>query len=677
MTSPKKIADRADELRAQLNRHNRLYYVLDSPEIGDAEYDGLMVELRGIEAEYSELATLDSPTQRVGAPPVPEFAEVTHPEPLLSLSNVFDDDELDAWARRITEFLEIDQFDMVCETKIDGLAVALTYENGLLVRAATRGDGTRGEDVTANIRTIKSIPLRLEGDDYPPLLEARGEVYFPRNAFEAYNAERVEADLPPYVNPRNAAAGSLRQLDSRETAKRPLDAWMYSIGRAQGALIPASHSARLSALGSWGFKVNTVIAAADLQAVRDAYETTLANRFDLNYDIDGMVVKVDDTSLQERLGFVGREPRWATAYKFPPEQVTAILTEIRVSVGRTGALTPYAYFEEDVHVGGVVVHQATLHNEQIIRAKGIAQGQRVIVQRAGDVIPQVVGPAAGVPEDDSYRIPNECPVCGEPVAEDDSEAVVRCVNGRCPVQAQRLLEHFASRGAMDIEGLGEKMAVTLYEEGLVEDIADIYSLGDPDKQQRMVALDRHGEKSVEKLLAGIERSKSQSLARLLLGLGILHVGGENAELLANRFGRMQLIRKATEEELVAIDGVGPRIAASVREWFTHEGNRVILCKLLKAGVNPIQDAVEPSDLALTGKRFVVTGRLEGYSRPEAQALIKSLGGAVASAVSRRTDYLVAGSDPGSKLEKAQKLEIRVLDEAEFIDLIHGTSEATP
>jgi len=673
MPATKTTKARALELREQLNRHNHLYYIANQPELSDAEYDALMQELRGIEAEYPDLLSPDSPTQRVGAPPAPEFIEITHPVPLLSLSNVFGDDDLIAWHHRVSEFLEIDEFPMVCEVKIDGLAIALTYESGVLTRGATRGDGVTGEDVTANIRTIGSIPLRLQGGDFPQRLEVRGEIYFPKKAFDAFNEERVVEGLPPYMNPRNSASGSLRQLDSRETAKRPLDVWIYAIGWAEGGPIPQSHSGRLAAMSGWGFKVNPwTSTVATLDGVRTAYKKAIEERDGLDYLIDGMVIKVDDVGYQDRLGFVGREPRWATAYKFPPEQVSAFLDEIRVSVGRTGALTPYAYFEEGVYVGGVVVHQASLHNEQDINRKKIAAGQRVIVQRAGDVIPQVVGPVPGQRDPPEYRLPEVCPVCEVPVFRDDDEAVVRCVNGRCPVQIQRLIEHFAGRGAMDIEGLGEKMAVLLFNEGLVLDVADIYRLKKEETQARLMEMEGLGELSVQKLLDGIEASKNQPLPKLLFGLGILHVGSEVGELLADRFGSLDEVMAATEEELISIEGIGPRIAASVRDWSQQEGNLEIVKRLIESDVNPRQERREPQDLPWTGLRFVVTGKLEAFSRPEAQARIKSLGGAVSSSVSGKTDYVVVGEEPGSKYDKAMRLEVAILDEAEFLNKLAET-----
>jgi DNA ligase (NAD+) len=670
MPVPKKAKQRAFDLSEQLNRHNYLYYIAEQPEATDAEYDALMVELRGLEAQYPELVSPDSPSQRVGAPPAPEFKTVTHPVALLSLSNVFDDDGLIAWHRRVSEFLEVGNFPMVCEVKVDGLAIALTYEDGVLVRGATRGDGQTGEDVTANIRTIGSIPLRLQGDDYPKRLEVRGEIYFPKAAFDAFNEERIAAGLAPYMNPRNSASGSLRQLDSRETAKRPLNVWMYSIGWAEDGVLPQSQSESLDAMSRWGFRINPwTRAVPDLAAVREAYAAAIREREGLDYLIDGMVIKVDDIAFQERLGFVGREPRWATAYKFPPEQVSAYLNEIRVSVGRTGALTPYAYFAEGVHVGGVVVQQASLHNEQDINRKKIAAGQRVIVQRAGDVIPQVVGPVPGQPDAPPFSLPDACPVCQEPVVRDADEAVVRCVNGRCPVQTQRLIEHFASRGAMDIEGLGEKMAVLLFNEGLVHDVAELYGLHAEAPRRRLTDMEGLGELSVQRLLDGIEASKQQPLPRLLFGLGILHVGAEVGELLADRFGSLQALVGASQEDLMAIDGIGPRIAASVYDWSHQDGNLDIVRRLIDGDVNPIQAKREPQDLPWTGLRFVVTGKLDSLSRPEAQARIKELGGAVSGSVSGKTNYVVVGEEPGSKYDKAVKLEIPVLDEAGFLKLL--------
>jgi len=668
LSSIDEAAKRTESLRAALNRHNYLYYVLDQPEISDAEYDRLMAELRAIEERFPSLVSPDSPTQRVGAPPSAQFAEVVHPVPLLSLGNVFKEEELIAWYRRVCEYLDLDRFDMVCELKIDGLAVAITYENGVLVRGATRGDGVRGEDVTANLRTIRSVPLHLIGDAFPRLLEARGEVYFPKDAFEAFNEERIAQGLQPYMNPRNAAAGSLRQLDSRETRKRPLSTFMYAIGRAEGAAMPATQAESLAALSRWGFRTNPWNRkAANLDEVLENHREALRIRDELPYDIDGMVVKVDDIALQQRLGYVGREPRWATAFKFPPQQVTTLLRDIKVNVGRTGALTPYAELDPVV-VGGVTVHQAGLHNEKDIRRKGLRPGIRVVVQRAGDVIPQVVGPVDAAKGESGYEIPSHCPVCGEAVHRDESEAVVRCINARCPAQFERLLEHFASRGAMDIEGLGEKLAVSLIRAGLVHDVADVFTLRD--KRDRLLELERMGGKSVDNLLQGIERAKERPLPRLLFGLGVLHVGSEIADLLARHFGSLEGLTRATEEQLIEVDGIGPEIAKSVVDWFSHAGNRDIVAKLKSVGVDPKdRRGEEVRDLPLAGKRFVVTGRLDRFSRTEVQQKIKELGGAVSGSVSRKTDYVVAGEEPGSKLDDAQRLGVTVLSEQQLLELM--------
>ena len=681
--------DRASALRASLNRANYLYYVAQSPELTDDEYDALFRELRRLEEEHPDLQTPDSPTQRVGAPPAAEFPEVAHGAPMLSLSNVFNREELEAWHRRAREFLEIDRFDMVCELKIDGLAVALLYEGGVLVRGATRGDGERGEDITANIRTIRSIPLRLTGDDVPPAMEVRGEVYFPLAAFERFNDEREAEGLPRYVNPRNAASGALRQLDSRATAERPLGAFVYSIWVAEGET-PSTQWGALQALERWGFRLPATHerrawahVAGDLDAVEVAYRDAVEQRGGLDHGIDGVVIKIDDLRFRQRLGAVGREPRWATAWKFPPEQAVTTLLEIGVNVGRTGSLNPYAVLEP-VFVGGVTVKQATLHNEEDINRKGIRPGMRVRVQRAGDVIPQVVGPADGeeLPEDaEPYRIRDDCPECGVPVVRDETDAVVRCVNARCPAQAVRLLEHFAGRGAMDIEGMGEKLVRALFEEDLVKDVSDIFAL--KNRRSELVDMERMGEKSVDNLLAAIDAARTRPLARLLTGLGIVHVGSEIAELLAREVSGLDGFRAlagegadgevATEEalaRLTAVEGIGPKIAASVLNWLSRPANQAVLAGLAARGVKP--PPVMPrhdADLRLAGRRFVVTGRLEALSRAEAQGRIKELGGAVSSSVSRKTDYVVAGADPGSKRDAAERLGVQILDESEFLALL--------
>ncbi len=690
MTS-KSATERAAELRDTLNRANRLYYVEQAPDLSDAEWDAMLRELQTLEAEHPELLTPDSPTQRVGAPPSDGFAEVVHPSPMLSLGNVFDREELEAWHGRVSEYVEVDQFDMSCELKIDGLAISIRYENGVLVQAATRGDGIRGEDVTANVRTIKSIPLRLAGDDVPPALEVRGEVFFPISAFEQFNAERAEQGLQTYVNPRNSASGSLRQLDSAETAARPLEAFIYSISGSSGDTIQ-TQSGVLSALKRWGFKTNPWSrVASDLDGVAEAFNAASADRPGLDYGIDGVVIKVDDLALQARLGTVGRDPRWATAWKFPAEQVTTTLKEIAINVGRTGSLTPYAILDP-VFVGGVTVSQATLHNADVIAEKDLRAGDLVIVQRAGDVIPQVVGVA---PENkrgsDSkpFEMPDRCPACDSAVVPDEEDVVIRCVNGRCPAQAVRLLEHFASRGAMDIEGLGEKLVAVLYRGEFVADVSDIYNL--KDRREDLIAIDRMGETSVDNLLNAIDGSKTQSLARLITGLGISHLGSENAELIADHFRSLKALVNSSlkaniwrhipaddkghpnlVKSLIGIEGIGPTIADSVQGWMQLSSNLRILRNLDERGVQPpVVEERDDSDLRFAGLRFVVTGRLESLSRQEAQGRIKELGGAVSSSVSGKTDYVVVGADPGSKYDSAIRLKVPVLEEDQFLKFLDG------
>ena len=665
-------AARAGELRADLNRANHLYHVEQAPVMSDAEYDRLFRELLAIEQQFPDLVTADSPTQRVGAPPSGEFAEVVHTLPMLSLSNVVNREELEAWRRRASELLEIEDFDFVCELKIDGLAISCTYENGVLARAATRGDGIRGEDVTVNVRTIRTVPLRLDGDDVPAMVELRGEVYFPLSAFDRLNREREAEGLPLYVNPRNTASGALRQLDSRVTASRPLDVTFYSIGNTDSDFTD-SHWQVLQTISRWGGKVNDwTKVVSDIEGIQDAYEKALAKRPDLDYGIDGMVVKIDNLALQSRLGVSGRDPRWATAYKFPAEQARTRLINIGVNVGRTGSLNPYAILEPVV-VGGVTVSRATLHNAQDINEKGIREGIDVIVQRAGDVIPQVVGPAEPLTpeqEADPYRLPEKCPVCSEPTVEPEDQAMTLCVNSSCPAQFERLLQHFASRGAMDIEGLGERVSQDLARNGLVEDLAEVFSLAD--KRAELLELEKMGEKRVDNLLEAIESAKARPLPRLLFGLGIIGVGAEVAEWLSRRFRSLTGIEGASAEELIEIDGIGPVLAETISAWVSNPSNLDLLARLRAGGVDPVDDTPAPSsDHPFAGKTLVVTGRLDSMSRPEAQSKIKSLGGKTSSSVSRKTDYLVAGADAGSKHATAVRLGVPVLDEEQFLRLLNG------
>ena len=660
--------DRIKALRAEINRHNHLYFALDQPEIGDAQYDDLMRELRGLEEQDPELVTADSPTQRVGAEPVEGFVQARHPVPLLSLGNAFDDEEFMAWHGRIAGLLEGTDFDMVCELKFDGLAVALTYEDGVLVRGATRGDGTVGEDVTHNLRTIKSIPLRILGDA-PARFEVRGEVLFPKSAFKQFNEERIAEGLPTYANPRNTAAGSVRQLDQKMTAARPLDIFVYSLGYAEGSA-PDSHWNTLAYLSKLGFKTNphNRLVHTPEEAI-GYYREWLEGAEELDYGCDGVVVKVSRFDLQQHLGDVGREPRWAIAYKFPATQSVTRLLDIAVNVGRTGSINPFAMLEP-VDIGGATVRQATLHNEDYIRAKDLRIGDWVVVERAGEVIPQVVSVITSlrIGEERDFHMPKVCPSCDEPVVRPEGEAMWLCVNAVCPAQLARLLEHFVSRGAMDIEGLGGRQTAMLLEQGLISDVADVYGL----KEEELLELERMGERSVANLLAAIESSKDRPLARLLMALGIGHVGSEGAELLAAQFGSMDALTAAGKEELTGIESIGPKIASAVVAYFANESNRRVIEKLRDAGVRMEGEARrQPAQQPFAGLHFVVTGRLQDLSRPQVQARIKELGGAVSGSVSRKTDYLLAGEDAGSKLADAEELGVTVLTEEEFLQLAEG------
>jgi len=670
MTTDRQLQEaklRVEELRSQIAYHDYRYYVLDSPEISDAEYDELMQELRRLEEQYPALITPDSPTQRVSGQPVEAFGIVEHRVPLLSLANAFNEEELQAWHRRAANLVENEHFDMVCEPKIDGLAVALVYENGSLVQGATRGDGLRGENITQNLRTIRSLPLTVRGDALPPRFEVRGEAYMTRRGFEQLNEERAEQGQPLFANPRNAAAGSVRQLDSRITARRPLDIFVYQLGWADG-LTPESHWETMQWLGSLGFKINPNMARFhSLDEVARHCQQWVERRESLDYDIDGVVVKIDDLGLQRALGFVGREPRWAVAYKFPPTQATTRLLDIGVNVGRTGSLNPNAILEP-VRVGGATVKLATLHNEDDIRRKDIRIGDTVIVQRAGEVIPQVVGPVVSrrTGQERVYSTPTNCPVCGTPVVRPEGEAMSYCPNRACPAQAFRFLTHFVSRGAMDIDGVGESLCLALLKEGLVEDPTDLYFL----TKDQLLKLERLAEKSAQNVLDSIAGSKDRPLARLVFALGIRHVGSEMAEILAGHFGSLDALAEASVEELAAIPTVGPKIAESVHAWFQDDSNRRLVEKLRRAGVR-LEAEAAAREGPLSGLSFVVTGTLSRWSRNEAEGLIKSLGGAAGSSVTKKTDYLVAGESPGSKLQKAQQYGTKILGEEEFLQLVRG------
>ncbi len=662
---------RIQQLREEIDGHNYRYHVLDDPVVSDAHYDDLMKQLRELESERPELVTPDSPTQRVGAAPLEGFDEVEHPSPMLSLANAFDMDQLRAWHRRAHDLLEGASFDMVCELKIDGLAVALTYEDGRLVRGATRGDGLHGEDVTSNLRTIKSIPLLVRGSGIPRRFEVRGEVYFPKSGFLKLNEERVAQGEAPYANPRNTAAGSLRQLDPRITASRPLDIFIYSLGYAEGGVVPDTHWATLEYLKELGFKTNPANAiCSTLEDVESYYREWLEKKESLDYGVDGAVVKIDPLSYQRHLGNVGREPRWAIAYKFPATQEITRLLDIRINVGRTGSLNPYAVLEP-VNVGGATVKMATLHNEDDIRRKDIRVNDWVVVERAGEVIPQVVSPVVSrrSGEEREFEMPPQCPVCSTPTARPEGEAMTYCFNTACPAQFARLFMHFVSRGAMDIEGMGERLALAVIDASLVNDVGDLYSI----TREQLLSLERMGEKSTDNLIRNMEISKSRPLANILYALGIRHVGYETADALVRHFGSMDGIAQASEERLTSVPGIGPKVAQSIAAHFAQENNRVVIDKLRQAGVQLETDATaqDESSLTLTGLQMVVTGRLDSMSRSQAEDCIKELGGSVGSSVSKKTRYLVVGEEPGSKLEQAQKLGTQILDEAQFLKLLEG------
>jgi DNA ligase (NAD+) len=659
---------RAAELHREINHHNYRYYVLDDPDVTDAEYDRLMTELRRLEQEYPHLVNPASPTQRVGAAPADGFSQVQHSRPMLSLSNAFDDDDLQAWYRRVKGLLDGADFDLVCELKIDGLAVSLRYQNGELQQGATRGDGYTGEDVTQNLRTIRSIPITLRGDP-PPDLEVRGEVYLPVEDFRRLNEERAERGEQLYANPRNTGAGSVRQLDPKITASRNLQIWVYSLGGAEDHPLPEGHWASMEWLSALGFRTNPNNRRFHtLDEASDYYRYWLESRHDLPYEVDGVVIKVDPFSYQSTLGFVGREPRWAIAYKFPAEQAVTRLINIGINVGRTGSLNPYAILEP-VIVSGATVKQASLHNEEDIHRKDIRVGDWVTVERAGDVIPQVVGSIVErrTGDEQPFLMPTHCPVCGTPVVKPESEAMHRCPNFGCPVQFFELLKHFVSKGAMDIDGLGEQWCGTLIEKGFVNDLSGLYYL----RKDKLLELDRMGDKLATRILGNVEASKQRSLVRVLFALGILHVGPEIAELLTNRFPSIDSLAQASEEELTEIPGIGPKIAESVAAYFTIPSNLEVIEKLRQAGVKLHQEVqqVDRDSLPLSGQSFVVTGTLSAFPRREAESRIKALGGSVGSSVTHRTSYLVAGESPGSKLDAAQKLGTPVLDEAGFLELL--------
>ncbi len=668
------LASEAAQLREQLNQHNYRYYVLDQPSIPDAEYDRLMRRLQSLEESFPALRTPDSPTQRVGATPLSSFESVTHEVPMLSLDNAFSDEELEAFQQRICDRLKHHEpLSYVCEPKLDGVAVSLIYEDGVLVRGATRGDGASGENITENVRTIGSIPLRLQGDDFPARLEVRGEIYMPRAGFERLNQAAREAGEKIFVNPRNAAAGSLRQLDSRITASRPLEMAAYSTGLIEGwpekLAQPDDHYGILLQLKSWGFRVSEEVAVATgLQGCLDYYARLATKRDSLPYDIDGIVFKVNDLSLQRRLGFVARAPRWAIARKFPAQEEMTRLLDVEFQVGRTGAVTPVARLEP-VFVGGVTVSNATLHNQDEMRRLGVMKGDTVIVRRAGDVIPQVVSVVLDKRPADAVDIsfPTECPVCDAPVEKTEGEAVMRCSGGLvCPAQRKQAIKHFASRKAMDIDGLGDKLVEQLVDKGLVNSVDGLYAL----HLEQLTALERMAEKSARNILAALEASKKTTLSRFLYALGIREVGEATARALAQHFLSLEAIRAASEEELQEVEDVGPVVAHFVADFFRQPHNLEEVDKLIAAGVSwPAIEPVDSADHPLSGETWVLTGTLESMSRAEGKEKLQLLGARVAGSVSAKTSCVVAGSSAGSKLKKAESLKIPVIDEAAFVRLL--------
>jgi DNA ligase (NAD+) len=662
-------ADRIEELRRLVEHHNHRYHVLDDPEISDADYDALVRELRDVEDAHPELAAATSPTQTVGAPPSPLFAPVRHRLPMMSLDNAFSFDELVAWGKRM-ERIVTGEVTFACELKIDGVAISILYENGRYTRAATRGDGVTGEDVTANVATIGVIPERLDLDrrSCPAVLEVRGELYMPLSAFEALNRRQGEIGGRLFANPRNSAAGSLRQKDAKITASRELSFWAYQLGAREGGPRFARHSESLDFLRRAGLPVNPEVRVlANLEEVFAFSRHWEEHRHDLDYEIDGTVVKVDELPQQQELGFTARAPRWAIAYKFPPEERSTKLHEIMVSIGKSGKATPFARLEP-VFVGGSTVGLATLHNEDQVAVKDVRPGDTVMVRKAGDVIPEVVGPVLslrpkGLP---AWRFPKACPACGRPLSRLEGESDTFCTNAECPAQRVQRIAHFGSRSGMDIEGLGEQRVTLFVQLGLLEDAGDIYSL----TAEPLLGLEGFGEQSVANLLGAIEESKRRPLDRLLTALSIRHLGETGSVALARAMGNLDRIIAASPEELAAVDGVGPKIAESVHQFLALPVNRVVIDKLRRAGVNFEGPAAPSLPQTLAGQSVVVTGTLEGWSREEAEAAIKARGGKAPGSVSKRTTAVVLGDAPGaSKLAQARELGVPVLDEAAFARLL--------
>ena len=673
MSAPAEVRSRVLALREEINYHNRQYYVYDDPKIPDAEFDRLMRELQGLETEYPALITEDSPTQRVGGEPLKSFPEVVHRIPMLSLDNAFSEEELQNFHRRVVERLGLEAglpVAYAAEPKLDGLAINLRYVAGRLVHGATRGDGSSGEDVTSNVRTIHSIPLRLLGEGYPKVLEVRGEIFMSKAGFVALNERALKDGEKTFVNPRNAAAGSLRQLDPRITAKRPLLFYCYGFGEVQPGPLESTHSASIRRLRDWGLPVSPELAVVEgVEGCLDYFQRIAAKRDRLDYDIDGVVFKVDELELQQRLGFVSKAPRWAIAHKFPAQEELTRIEAVEFQVGRTGAVTPVARLEP-VFVGGVTVSNATLHNMDEVQRKDVRIGDTVIVRRAGDVIPEVVQVVLErrPVETQPVELPSHCPVCGADVVKPEGEAVARCSGGLyCPAQRKQALRHFASRKAMDIEGLGDKLVDQLVERGQVKDPADLFRL----TLAQLSGLERMAEKSAQNLLDALEKSKNTSLPRFLYALGIREVGEATALALARQFGDLQHLEAASEETLQQTPDVGPVVASHVASFFSQTHNREVIERLLQAGIHwqPVERP-EPAALPLQGKVIVLTGTLS-RPRDEVKAQLQALGAKVTGSVSQKTDYLIAGAEAGSKLTKAEQLGIEILDEAGLEDLLQA------
>ncbi|MBE9502645.1 MAG: NAD-dependent DNA ligase LigA [Proteobacteria bacterium] len=661
--------DRIRQLKETLNYHNHCYYVLDSPEVSDAEYDRLMRELQAIESEFPELVAPDSPTQRVGAPPLDSFGTVEHAMPMLSLQNAMNADELREFDKRIKRFLKIDKdIGYVAEPKMDGLAVELTYEKGRLSIGSTRGDGFRGENVTLNLKTVKAIPLTLRtpaNRKMPEKLDIRGEVFLALEPFNNLNKEREKSGEAVFANPRNAAAGSLRQLNSKVTAKRPLDIYCYGLGDTRGITFE-SHWESLQTLKGYGIKINPLIkSCANIEEAARYFEEMAEQRNALPYEIDGVVIKVNDLKLQAELGEISRSPRWAIAVKFPPVQENTTIIDIFASVGRTGALTPVAKLEP-VKVGGVIVSRATLHNQDEVDRKDVRVGDTVVIQRAGDVIPEVVAviKSKRPPESQAYRLPQNCPVCGGQVIKE--EAFLRCINSSCPAQVKEWIKHFGGKNGMDIDGLGFKHIEQMVERGLIQNPADLYHLTKED----ILTLERFAEKSAQNIVHAIEKSRKTTLPRIIYSLGIRNVGIQTARVLAEEFGNIDNLKEAKEDRLIEIRDIGPEVAGSITDFFKEKNNLALIDKLISGGVT-YERAEKVEGGKFEGKTFVLTGTLESYSRSDAKALIEAEGGKVSGSVSKKTDYVVAGVDPGSKYEKAVELGVKVLSEEEFKGIMAG------